>query len=202
MEKQKQRQAVLELGRELIKELDSRDITAKWMSAYLSELIISSKSDPKLEGECRDLILSLWRERRNFPGGDPLERYSRALAAIELLLGTGEPVFQVCMPHNKCDDTEEDKISIARRLKHYMSCLVSALAKEAIKEQRLDEDELLDIAHQADPDDQTRLLSVLRIVICDPTKGSETDRESDAVRETIDELRAAIDDFETACFAK
>jgi hypothetical protein len=198
MEEVKRDQAILELGQQLIKELDDRDITAKWIAAYLSELMVLSKTNPELEPECCALILKLWRERRHYPGGDPMQRYARALEAMELLLSTGDPVFQVWMPHKKHKKPDEDIVSIARKLKHNTACLASMLVKRAVEELDLNQEELAKIADIADPNEETRFLNVLKVVIYDKEiQGVQEDLDS-KVRDTISDLRGVLDDLEIA----
>jgi hypothetical protein len=198
MEKVKRDQAILELGQQLIKELDDRDITAKWIAAHLSELMVLSKKNPELEPECCDLILKLWRERRHYPGGDPMQRYARALEAMELLLSMGDPVFQVWMPHKTTEEPEEDNISIARKLKHHTACLASVLVKRVVEELDLDQEKLVKLADLVEPNEETRFLNVLKVVIYDKEKqGAQKDPDSQ-VRDAIFDLRGVLDDLEAA----
>ncbi|WP_282611334.1 hypothetical protein [Pelagibius sp. Alg239-R121] len=194
----KRDQAIVELGQKLIKELDDRDITAKWMAAHLSELIVRSETNADLEEECRNLILMLWRERRHYPGGDPMQRYARALDAMELLLSTGDPVFEVWMPRRAPREPDEDTISIVRKLKHRTSLLTSMLVKLAVEELGLDKGELAEIADIADPDEETRFLNVLRIVVYDKEKRENQHDTGNQIRESISDLRDVLDDLEAA----
>jgi len=168
------------------------------MAAYLAELIVSAKKDVTLEQECHDLILTLWRERSHYPGGDPMQRYARALEAIELLLSTGDPVFQVLMPHRTPKVPDRDQISIARKLKHHSSFLTSRLVRLVVEELGLDKDGLAEIADIADPNEETRFLNVLRIVIHDKEKGEDEDDARSEIREAISNLRGVLDDLEVA----
>ena len=191
-------QAIEELGRKLINELDGRDLTAKWMAAHLSELIIQSETNAELKKECRDLILTLWRERRHYPGGDPMQRYARALEAMELLLATGDPVFQIWMPQRTPKEPDGDKISIARKLKHHTSFLTSMLLKFAVGELDLGKEKLAEIADIADPDEETRFLNVLRIVVYDKEKKEDKEDAGKQIVEAISDLRHVLDDLEAA----
>jgi hypothetical protein len=195
-EEPKQQQAILELGRELIKDLDSRDLTAKWMSAYLSELMVAAETEPERKAECKDLILELWRERRSLPGGDPLERYSKTISTLEALLKTGQPLFEVWLPRNSREVQKKDWANLARRLRRHTDFLAGTSVKEAIKVDDLTGDELVDIAHLADPDDQTHILNILRIAVREPNGDTQSNDVNDHVIETLGELRATLDDFE------
>ncbi|WP_417729466.1 hypothetical protein [Roseovarius sp.] len=190
-------QAIEELGLRIIKELDDLDITAKWMAAYLSELMVSSEEDATFKQETADLILKLWRERRRYPGSDPMQRYERALAAMELILSTGDPIFQIRMPYEAPIEPDEDKISLARKLKHHTGSLAAALVKAAVKELDLDHEQLAEISDIADPDAETRFLSVLRIAVCEEEKEKDKNDPPSEIREAISDLRLALDELET-----
>ena len=194
----KRDQAIEELGRKLIDELDDRSLTAKWMAAQLSELIILSETNAELKKECCDLILTLWRARRHYPGGDPMQRYARALEAMELLLSTGDPVFQIWMPQRTPKEPDDDNISIARRLKHRTSFLTSMLLKLAVVELDPSKEELAEIAGIADPDEETRFLSILRIVVYDEERKEDQEDVGKQIVEAISDLRHVLDDLEEA----
>ncbi|WP_319496012.1 hypothetical protein [uncultured Cohaesibacter sp.] len=193
----KRDQAIEELGLRIIKELDDRDITAKWMAAYLSELMVSSEEDATLKQEIPDLILELWRERRRYPGSDPMQRYERALAAMELILSTGDPIFQIRMPYKAPIEPDEDKISLARKLKHHTGSLTAMLAKAAVKELDLDQEQLAEIADIADPDSETRFLGTLRIAVYEEEKEKDQKDPHSEIREAISDLRLVLDELET-----
>ncbi|WP_065268212.1 hypothetical protein [Leisingera sp. JC1] len=193
----KRDQAIEELGRTLISELDDRDITAKWMAAYLSEQMIASEEDATLKQETADLILKLWRERRHYPGGDPMQRYEKALSAMELQLSTGDPVFQIWTPFEPPNDTKWDKVSLARKLKHHTESIASMLVKDVVAKLDLDQDQLAEVAGIADPDAETRFLNVLKIIVYDKEKGENQDEPQSEIREAISDLRLALEELET-----
>ncbi len=166
------------------------------MAAYLSELMVSSEVDATLKQEIPDLILKLWRERRHYPGNDPMQRYEKALASMELLLSTGDPVFQVRMPYKRPSEPDEDKISLARKLKHHTGSLAAMLVKAAVEELDLDQDQLAEIADIADPDAETRFLNVLRIVVYEKENGKDQNDPHGEIREAISDLRLALDELE------
>lgn len=195
-EEQKQQKAILELGRELIKNLDSHDITAKWMSTYLAELMVAAETNPAREAECKELIIELWRERRSLIGGDLMERYSQTLAAVEALLKTGRPLIEVWMPQNNSEPRKNDWASLSRTLQCHSDLLAGTAATEAIKTDGLIDDDLVSIAHLADPDDQTHLLNILYKVVQETNEKTGNDEENDHVIKTIADLRSVIDDFE------
>ncbi|WP_282157037.1 hypothetical protein [Shimia thalassica] len=192
----KRDQAIEELGRKLISELDDRDITAKWMAAYLSEQMIASEEDATLKQETADLILKLWRERRHYPGRDPMQRYEKALSAMELQLSTGDPVFQIRTPFEPPNGPNEDKISLARKLKHHAASLASMLVREVVAELDLGQDQLAEIAEIADPDAETRFLNVLRVVVYDKENGKDQNDTHGEIREVISDLRYTLEELE------
>lgn len=196
MEEVKRDQAIKELGRKLINELNDRDITAKWMAAYLSELIVLSEENEELKAECRDLVLMLWRERRHYPGVDLMQRYTRALEAMELLLSAGEPVFHIWLPHQAPKLPDEDKVAIARNLKHLAGLLTSMVVRLAVEELGLEKEELTKIADIAEPDAETQFLKILRILVYDTEKREDDDDAGREILEAITELRDALDSLE------
>lgn len=195
-ERTKRDQAIEELGRKLISDLDDRDITSKWMAAYLSEQIIASDEDAKFKQETADLILKLWRERRHYPGRDPMQRYEKALSAMELQLSIGDPVFQIRTPFEPTNGPSEDKLSLARKLKHHSASLASILVKEVVSELDLDQDQLAEVANIADPDAETRFLNVLKVVVYDKEKGDDQNDPHGAIREAISDLRYTLEKLE------
>ncbi len=200
-DEQKQQAAILELGRKLIKDLDSRDLTAKWISTYLSELMVAAETDPTRKTECKDLILELWRERCSIPGDDPLLRYSETLAAMEAFLKTGQPLFEVWLPGNNQESREKNWAVLTRKLRTHADFLTSTAVIQASKADDLLKDELLDIAHLADPDNQSHVLDTLRVLIQGQEAGKNADKESDHTLETIAKLRETLDDFEALYLA-
>jgi hypothetical protein len=196
-ERTKRDQAIEELGRKLISDLGERDITAKWMAAYVSEQMVASEEDATLKQETADLILELWRARRHYPGNNPMQRYEKALAAMELLLSTGDPVFQILMPYAPSSEADEDKISLARTLKNHTGSLAAMLVKAAVEELELDQDQLAEIADIADPDAETQFLNVLRIVVYEKENGKDQNDPHGKIREEISDLRLALDKLET-----
>ena len=166
------------------------------MAAYLSEQMIASDEDAKLKQETADLILKLWRERRHYPGRDPMQRYEKALSAMELQLSIGDPVFQIRTPFEPTSGPNEDKLSLARKLKHHSASLASILVKEVVAELDLDQDRLAEIANIADPDAETRFLNVLKIVVYNKEKGDDQNGPQGEIREAISDLRFALDELE------
>lgn len=158
--------------------------------------MIASQDDPSLKQETSDLILKLWAKRRHYPGRNIMERYEKALTAIELHMSTGDPVFQVWSSFEPRDRSDNDKVSLARKLKHHTEGLAAMLIKLAVKELDLDQDQLAELADIADPDAETRFMTVLKIVSYEKGNDkSQTDPYSE-IRAAISDLRLTLDELE------
>jgi hypothetical protein len=87
-------EAVLALGEKIAKELElhrSTDTLGRWMSHYLAEKIQDARSSgnevqAEKKKECVELILELWKHRRNFPNGvrpfEDLEPISEVIQSL------------------------------------------------------------------------------------------------------------------------
>jgi hypothetical protein len=85
---------IISLGKSLVKELkldNSVDTLGRWMSHYLAELMVkaenaSGREKAKLEKECFDCILALWKHRWLLPHGSrPLEDFEPLLNMLQKL---------------------------------------------------------------------------------------------------------------------
>lgn len=88
-------EAVLQLGKRLVRQLDlndSVDTLARWMAHTLAEKLVAVESAPPAEKPARqieaiDLILKLWAHRRDFPRGarpfEDLESQALVLAHLD-----------------------------------------------------------------------------------------------------------------------
>lgn len=88
-------EAILELGKELVKELGidkSVDTLGRWMTHHIAELIqdaekASSEEKPAKMQACCDEILNLWKHRHMLPDGsrpfEELEPILRTLASLD-----------------------------------------------------------------------------------------------------------------------
>ena len=168
------------------------------MASYLSEIMMSAEENPDLKMECRDLIISLWRERHRYPGGNPLKRYAGALKAMELLLSIDDSVFQVCIPYKAPDEHEEEKVIIARKLKHYADSLVAILIKTGVEDLDIDQSKLVKIADTADPDAETRLLNILSVEVCERRNQDDRIDVNRKICENISDIRATLTELETS----
>jgi hypothetical protein len=83
---------ILELGSKIIKQLgleDSHDTLGKWMAQYVAELMrnIEICENPeeksKLQAECADLIMQLWKNKKFLPIEQPIENLKPVIKIIE-----------------------------------------------------------------------------------------------------------------------
>lgn len=96
MEKLKQSQEILDLGKQLIEEFSLEQecsLTMRWMSHYLAECMhraaieTESAEKSRLEKECVDTILLLWKSRKNFPGrARPLSNLKEIIGVLSALV--------------------------------------------------------------------------------------------------------------------
>jgi len=96
MEKLKQSQAIISLGKKLVKELsfdDRCDLRTRWMANYLAECMEKAanekdeKTKDQLEMKCCDIILHLWKNRKHLPGNArPLASLNDSLTVLSALL--------------------------------------------------------------------------------------------------------------------
>lgn len=96
MEKLKQSQEIISLGKKLVKELsydDRCDLRTRWMGHYLAECITKAENEPdekkkgQLEKKCCDIILQLWKNRKHLPGNaKPLASLGDSLTVLTALL--------------------------------------------------------------------------------------------------------------------
>ena len=94
MEKSKQYQEVLSLGKKISEEFssDQRNITIKWMGNYVADLIhrleseIDGQKKTDLEKECFDIILKLWNQREVSSSRlQPLGNYKNVISVLKAL---------------------------------------------------------------------------------------------------------------------
>ena len=125
----KTQQAVLELGYRLITELESdsgSNITAKWMSCHLAEVMTAAETDSSRTEECVELILKIWRARQFLPSGGPFKRYGRVLSALEGILGSDPGFLNLSVPFRVRESSDEqDWASLAHSIRHHTHFSVS-----------------------------------------------------------------------------
>lgn len=94
MEKSKQYQEVLNLGKKISKEFssDQRNITIKWMGNYIGDLIHRAEAETnmqkkaELEKECFEIILKLWNQREVSSSRlQPLGNYKNVINVLNSL---------------------------------------------------------------------------------------------------------------------
>jgi len=163
------------------------------MAQYLAKKLKAAESDPSLEPECAELILKLWSQRRDFPGGDPLERYDHILDAMEQLNSAAPRYFRGYDTQKLQDDRPESKwLSEAIKLDRTASYLISHLLKLAAKESsEHDEDkELLELAGVASIDLQIEFLQSFKLLGITP---SSVETGPDPIVEKINELKTILE---------
>lgn len=197
----KQQVAILELGQKLITQLDhegARDMTAKWMASYLAEVMVAAESDPSRTEECRDLILNLWRARRILPGGDPLDRYSKTLRALETVIDAEPARIELVLPGFANQPEPKDWASLAYRIRRHIKFLSLAAVDFAIDKEGLRRDDFLDIANTADADAHTSLLTLVRFLGTDKEGHRILGENQDEVAKALDDLQRVLDDYRSA----
>lgn len=95
MEKLKQYQEILKLGKTLVAEFsdnERNDLTTAWMAHYLSEIITEAEGETiiekkrKLQGECCEVIMTLWEKRVRFPNKNiPLSGLAEGIIILKSL---------------------------------------------------------------------------------------------------------------------
>lgn len=191
----------MELGKRLVEELGDevgRDVTARWMATYLAARMDQAEKDPSAQSECVALILDLWRMRRFFPKGDPLERYNNAVAAFEAAVAAEPSTIRILIEGGKPEPEPTDWAGLARRLQRHTRVLSSAAIDLAVEEDGLRRDDLLDIAARADPDPQTQLLTIIRLVGVGDDGNRILDKEEDVICNALDAVESATSDFRVA----
>ena len=147
---------MLELGSLIAKDIgaeEHRNVTGQWIAHHLAEKIEAAGTDPALESECVDLILKLWRSRRDLPQGDPLGRYEKLLDRLERYFSDDSGIR---VPPRPEDPPENELIDIASEIDMNSRYLVKAVLKDAFRRTGMEEDELLAMATEIVPDELTR----------------------------------------------
>ncbi len=168
------------------------------MASHLAELMVAAESDPSRAGECRTLILDLWRFRRTLPGGDPLDRYNKTLHALETVVGAQPSAIKLVLPEFDHRPEPKDWASLARRIRRHMKFLSLAAVDFAVEEEGLRRDDFLDIADTVDADAQTSLLMIIRLIGIDDEGHRILDENEDKVAEALDDLQRALEDYRSA----
>lgn len=159
------------------------------MAHHLADVMAAAKADPAKGEECKNLILELWRQRRFFPAGDPFERYTKLLSALEAHLQVHPEYLHIRGFGMKQQSKEEqDWGTLAQSIRSQVGWLLSLMARFGAEGEGLGKDDLIGIANTADPDDQSRLLSVMRVVLSSGDGGDESTGLPDPVLEALDDL--------------
>ncbi len=100
-----------------------------------------------------DLILKLWSSRRDFPQGDPFERYENLLATLQAYFPDDS---RIAAEPRLGGPPENELIDIASEVDICSRRLVKAILVEAFRSTGMENDELLAMANEAVPDKLTR----------------------------------------------
>lgn len=159
------------------------------MAHHLADLMASAKTDPAKAEDCKNLILELWKQRRFFPNGDPFERYTKLLSAIEAHLEVHPGYVHIHgFGMERRSKDEQDWGALAHSIRGHVRQLLGLTVPLSADSERLGADDLIEIANGADPDDQTRILSVLRVVLPSADNGDKSPGLPDPVLETLHDL--------------
>lgn len=131
-------EAVLALGRKLVKELElepSVDTLGRWMAHYLAELIVKAEDaigNEKREAQarCYETILALWEHRSLLPDGsrpfEEIEPVMRAVASLSPENSTPRYYTSARPPADEVDESSESEkwLEIANELDRTARILV------------------------------------------------------------------------------
>ena len=194
--------AVLELGNRLLSDLEGvsgSNITAKWMSWHLAEVMTAAETDSSRTEECAELILKLWRARQSLPSGDPFKRYDQVLSVLVAALeSNSEPLIFGLRVHVSEDSDERDWASLVRSIRRDTHFLSLAAVDLAIEEKGLRRDDLVELAHEANPDVQTIVFRSIRDIGHTKDGKREVASAIDPITEALDSLQDSIDAYRNA----
>jgi len=111
MEPLEMQKEIINLGKSLVKEFkldNSADTLGRWMSHYLAELMLKAENatgreKDKLEKECFECIIALWKHRWLLPHGSrPLEDFEPLLNMLQKLNPENkDPYFYAKIPNKE-----------------------------------------------------------------------------------------------------
>lgn len=200
MEKSKQSNEILKLGKLLVKELSpdqSVDTLGRWMSHHISDLMTEAENskgrrNQQAEDRCRDAILALWRHSDFFQKSHtPLEETETLFATIRALDPDNSAHFYYSQAQEKikkCELNEEPKnwLELSLGLDYTARLLISMCLKEAAKDIMRDNEEWMELTKSLETDTpRTQLIRVL----FNETEPSEQDDEDQSIKETIETLK-------------
>ena len=169
------------------------------MSCHLAEVMTAAETDSSRTEECVELILKLWRARQFLPSGGPFKRYGRALSALEGILGSDPGFLNLSVPFRVRESSDEqDWASLAHSIRHHTHFLSLAAIALAVEKEDLRRDDLVEIAHGADPDVQTKVLCCLQTIGLGQDDKRKLISDGDYITEALDDLQASIDVYRNA----
>jgi len=140
-------EAILELGRKLIVELDLEytvNTLARWMAHYLAELITniektkSEEEKQKLKKECCDIIIQLWNIRERIPIEKPTERLKPIIGVLELFKERKHPFIPFLFPERQRDVNSKNWVEFLEIVKDnseriYNKSLLSMISAKVLE---------------------------------------------------------------------
>lgn len=166
------------------------------MAHHLAHVMAAAEMDPSRAEECRNLILQLWRDRRFFPSGDPYERYSNILSALEAHLKVQPGFVDLRYFSGRRTPLEQQEWGeLAQTLRSHVDQLLSLTVLLAAERDDIEDSDLIEIANTAASDTPSRLLRQLQIVLSSDDVEEEGADASDSVTEVLDSLQACLTEF-------
>jgi hypothetical protein len=201
----------IELGKELAKDLDDRDMLGHWMAHHISDLITRAQGagpeERDLRQEATDTILALWQHRNDAPlRSRPTRHIDTVLNALQRL--GSKRSFEFYNTFGSNDRPEPDELAsspalqLALELENTMQELVLRTVRLAANEAGNKEARWLQHAKHLADDDQMRLWRLLRRL--DNRRRARASEENVAVepdcdlRQIITELKRAEQRLERA----
>lgn len=127
-----------------------------------------------------DLILKLWSSRRDFPQGDPFERYENLLATLQAYFSDDSGIV---VPPRPGDPPENELVDIASEIDICSRRLVKIILTEAFRSTGMENDELLATVNEVVPDKLTPFTTLKAMP--PPFADDEREAEEGAVQEEV-----------------
>ena len=113
------------------------------------------------------------------------------------MVGSRPSAFEFVPPIFEDDDGSQDWATIGRRLRRHLDFLALAAVAHSVERDGMRREDLLDIASEAVPDADTKLLTIVRLVGLDKN-GERVVEDDDPIEVALTELQSALDDYRLA----
>jgi len=174
---------IIELGKQLLKELEldtSNDTLGRWMTHHLAELIHSAENETGEKQEvkkqqCADLILKLWNHKNSLPvKAKPLQFFDSVIESMAILRADAPYYFHFQQEQELQIDNENIKLylELAKRVDETARTLVRVCVEDAIKHATADEQKWLKTTYSALPKNNKEL-TALRVLWDTPEDKTE-----------------------------